>query len=80
MGMQCHFNALERPDFVTLGVIHDVESDTYSAELQDDDNNVMEVCYSPESESCWFDIGQHRPDQMVQLELLIQWRICFSCS
>lgn len=82
MGMQCTFMANDRPDNVTLAKIHHTESDTYSAELQDDYGNRHTVNLSVGVDDvCWFDCGRFNEGDVKDLfEFLIMHRIPFTCA
>lgn len=75
MGMQCHFNIKELPDFTKI-ITYDYELEGYTYEIIPDNWNVD--C-SIEG-NAWFDIGSRSFLQMNRIEYLIRNRVCFNCS
>lgn len=83
MGMQCHFTSSDLPESTTVERIHDEESDTWTAIIHFDGYVHIEVNYTPRPllvEHFWFDIGSWSTHQRFLVGVLVQNRVCFSCS
>ena len=74
MGMQCHFNIKDLPNF-SKQVTYDYEINSYSYEI----NSSWAVECSLNGDA-WFDVGSCSVGQLSRIEHLIKNRVPFQCS
>lgn len=86
MGMQCHFQVSDIPEYIKVHKHSDKNDDTdiggdvwIDSYIVVDPNSFM-FNTDAKHESAWFDIGQMSESAMIKLQWLIANRICFNCS
>lgn len=78
MGMQCHFSFSDLPELAIVKECIDDESGENVGYLIT--YNHQDIAVNGSEGSYWFDVGSTTQRQMSKIQLLIQWRVCFSCS